>query len=833
MATRLTSQSIPNLINGISEQNPVQRNPAQGQTQINFQSNIVEGLSKRPSLHHIANVLSSTAFPNNSAVHWINRDSDDQYVAVFTNNATPKVYDLAGNQKTVSTPNGTSYLATTSPINNLKFVNIADYTFVANTEKTILEDTATTAAKVEEFLVYCKSSNYGREYSVKLTHQDWSYGYEVQFQMPTGNDASTDSGFRDTNKIIDILLYGTSSADWSSTADGIGFKTIRSDSGATVSTTQGLANYSAITSKFTFTKYENVAYGRLNNQSKTYTVTTTDGFGNQAMYAVKDEIQDFSDLPYYAKVDMIIKITGEEGETLGDYYVRHKAGGIWSETVAPDVKLGVDNSTMPHALINNNDGTFTFKQVDWTDRVAGDNDTNPAPSFVNKKATNLTFFQNRLGILADQSLVLTENAQFFNFFITTGTDVLDTDPIDIAASGTTVNKLYNSIDFNEQLLLFSQESQYVLESSGDAVSPTTAVLTKTSSFSHDIDVKPADAGRFVYFAQRRNDKTSIVEYFADDDSLVNDGMNLTVGVSSLIPTGIHKIVSNDVEDTLIGLVHDTLDTTNTTEYTPSGAITPNYASKMYIYKYFWDSDKKAQSSWSVWDFTGIEILSAETYDSYIYVLYNENTNTKLGRIDLRNPNYSGLNFPVHLDMLTAVTGTYNAGTDQTTYTLPYNTTQAIKVVRASNGSDLPLVSQVGTAITVAGNHTSALLGVAYTSTYQFSTQYIRKGGDSTASIVSGRYQIRTMKLAYEDSGFFKVTVAANNKPSYDYTMTGNIVGGSTTLIGQPNIDSGVFSVPIQSENTKYTATITSTSHLPCHFISAEIEGYYKNRATSI
>ena len=90
-----------------------------------------------------------------------------------------------------------------------------------------------------------------------------------------------------------------------------------------------------------------------------------------------------------------------------------------------------------------------------------------------------------------------------------------------------------------------------------------------------------------------------------------------------------------------------------------------------------------------------------------------------------------------------------------------------------------------------------------------------------------------MKLAYEDSGFFKVTIAANNKPVHDYTMTGNIVGGSSTLIGQPNIDSGVFSIPIQSENTKYTATITSASHLPCHFISAEIEGYYKNRATSI
>ena len=115
---------------------------------------------------------------------------------------------------------------------------------------------------------------------------------------------------------------------------------------------------------------------------------------------------------------------------------------------------------MPFALVNNNDGTFTFDKVSWVDRIAGDETTNPAPKFVGKTINNLTFFQNRLGILADQNLTFTENGEFFNFYITTGTDVLDTDPVDIAASGTTVNKLYNSIDFNEQLLIFSEEAQY-------------------------------------------------------------------------------------------------------------------------------------------------------------------------------------------------------------------------------------------------------------------------------------------------------------------------------------------------------------------------------------
>ena len=50
-------------------------------------------------------------------------------------------------------------------------------------------------------------------------------------------------------------------------------------------------------------------------------------------------------------------------------------------------------------------------------------------------------------------LKFTENASFFNVFATTSTQVLDTDPIDIAASGTQVNTLKNSVGFNESLLL--------------------------------------------------------------------------------------------------------------------------------------------------------------------------------------------------------------------------------------------------------------------------------------------------------------------------------------------------------------------------------------------
>ena len=955
MATQVVSQSIPTLVQGISQQNPVQRNVGQAESQINFQSNIVEGLSKRPPTEYIADILASTAYPNNAAVHWINRDSSNRYTAIFYNGGV-KVYDLAGNYKTTTvSSDGATYLTTTNPMENLKFVDIADYTFVANKGVTVAEDTATTTAKVQEFLIYIKSTEYGRRYKVKLTHPDIAYGVEAEFQLPDGSDASSDAIFRDTEKIADILMKGTSSSHWNASAGGIAFKVVRLDTGATLSTTQGLATLPTLTAEFTFTQYGNTIYGVVDDGNAAYTVETSDGHGNSAMYAIKDEINDFANLPYYAKPNMIIKITGDEGDVLSDYYVKFEEDGLWKETVAPGVKVGLNETTMPFALVNNNDGTFTFDKISWVDRVAGDETTNPAPKFVGKTINNLTFFQNRLGILADQNLTFTENGEFFNFYITTGTDVLDTDPVDIAASGTTVNKLYNSIDFNEQLLVFSEEAQYLLESTGEAITPTETMLKKTSAFNHAIKIAPKSAGKFVYFAQDRNDKTAVSEYFADDDTLTNDGIDVTAGVGSLIPTNAHKIITNTNEDTLCVLCHDTLDAVNSVAYTPSSALgvqagatctitvtdyaniavgttltflkndgtkvtltsetlggtaptgtngfrpnesnnttadniftafasidgftvanpaanvitvtrdtvggehltvrssdpvrlavtnfssTPVNANTLFVYKYFWDANKKVQAAWSKWDFTNTQILSAESYDSYLYLLVNENKNTKLLRMDLRNPYYTGLPHNIYLDMRTSeITGTYNAATDLTTYNLPYNDTnnQTIAAVDVNTGADVIIDSSSGSGASstyIQGHHTTVVFGSKFTSSYQFSVPYVRetKTSGSTTSVTTGRFQIRTLSVNYENTAFFQAVVTPKMRDTQTYEFSGIVLDSAEAILGQPSIESGTYRIPIQAKNTDYTCTLTSSSHLPCNFISAELEGYYHRRSRRI
>ena len=605
---------------------------------------------------------------------------------------------------------------------------------------------------------------------------------------------------------------------------------------------------------------------------------------------------------------------------------------------------------MPHALINNNDGTFTFQKLDWTDRSCGDaTDTNTDPSFVGKTIQNLTFYKNRLGILSGENLILAENASYFNFFATTVTQVLDTDPIDIAASGTQVNTLKNSVSFNETLLLFSDTAQYKLDHAGDTISPTTAILNEVSSFEHDDNVTPIGAGKFAYFAQARTNNTAIREYYSDDDTLTNDGLDISVSVQTLIPTNAYQIISNTVEDCLAILCSDTADA-QVAPYSASSDVTATNADTMYIYKYFFDGGEKVQTAWSKWEFTGVKILGGFSIESNVYLFTAEGQTTKLFKVDLRNLKDATLGFGIYLDKMVSVTGTYSSGTDLTTLTSPYGAKTGLMAVDKTDGTDYALTSAsnatctitvsdaaniaVGSTITITdnagvsttmtatnsdpasalefsvggsrtnddvadniavgsggvlginnlagysapnpaggtpvitvtravagdsnltvtssdptrlavtnfvapsytlvGNHTSLWIGTPYESKYTLSPQYVRENtGRGLLAVTTGRYQIRNIALTYENSGFFTAEVTPENRSTSTTVMNGLVLGTSGSTIGAPALHSGTIKVPIQCRNTDFTFDIKSSSHLPMYVASAEVEGYYHNRANRI
>ena len=78
----LVSRTIPNLVQGISQQPEVLRLSSQATVQENGFSSVVEGLKKRPPTNYLAKLGTST--PNNAYIHTINRDTTERYLIQLT-----------------------------------------------------------------------------------------------------------------------------------------------------------------------------------------------------------------------------------------------------------------------------------------------------------------------------------------------------------------------------------------------------------------------------------------------------------------------------------------------------------------------------------------------------------------------------------------------------------------------------------------------------------------------------------------------------------------------------------------------------------------------------
>ena len=139
----LQTYTIPNLSQGVSQQPDAQRDPTQGEIQVNGVSSISEGLRKRDSTRTIAKVSNSKF--GDAYIHTILRDTTEEYLAVITSSGI-KVFDLEGTEFSVTTDatDGYNYLSgITDARTQLRAQTIADYTFVTNRTTLVKMDTAT------------------------------------------------------------------------------------------------------------------------------------------------------------------------------------------------------------------------------------------------------------------------------------------------------------------------------------------------------------------------------------------------------------------------------------------------------------------------------------------------------------------------------------------------------------------------------------------------------------------------------------------------------------------------------------------------------------------
>ena len=100
----LVSTTIPNLVNGVSQQPYSLRLASQCEVQENAHSSVVEGLRKRPPTRFKAKIRSTPVAENSVYTHIINRDQNERYIVVIQNGGL-QVFDLNGNEKPINTPN--------------------------------------------------------------------------------------------------------------------------------------------------------------------------------------------------------------------------------------------------------------------------------------------------------------------------------------------------------------------------------------------------------------------------------------------------------------------------------------------------------------------------------------------------------------------------------------------------------------------------------------------------------------------------------------------------------------------------------------------------------
>lgn len=127
----LTTRTLPQLFNGVSRQPAILRSQDQTESELNSWAAASAGVGKRPPTEHVASL--GAAISDDAVIHIINRDATERYIVIIDDSAI-RVFDFDGNEKTVSTPGGTAYLAGS----DLVAVTVADYTFIVNRATKVL-----------------------------------------------------------------------------------------------------------------------------------------------------------------------------------------------------------------------------------------------------------------------------------------------------------------------------------------------------------------------------------------------------------------------------------------------------------------------------------------------------------------------------------------------------------------------------------------------------------------------------------------------------------------------------------------------------------------------
>lgn len=545
--TNLVNITLSSLSSGVTQQYQEGRFDSQVSEMTNCIPSITRGVLRRNPLEAIKTLtgVSASKLADSFVYTYDRGTSDEQYMVIIPGDGDTWVYntntgELIDNASVSSGVASRAYMTTPTGVRAktaFKALTIGDQTFIVNTTVTPSMDSSTTTTSG-----YADKAFYWVKKTVSVVTQQYQsetdvgsllkgYTYTLNNTTIEGEEDTRPSGSGlpgtgvdlNTSYKIAAAIAADSANSYASTADGA------------------------------------VAY----RTSTPAEWEWSDSFGDEASIGVWKDITQSDKLPVNlpsALDGFIVKVSGGTSAEFDDYYLKYTFDNrTWKEVAAPGIEYKVDADTMPHVLYRQADSSFkldTYNEVvggmvgtasNWGELESGGQDGLDFPSFIGQPINNIFFHKNRLGFMTSDNIILSRTGSYGNFFIQTKQEVLDDDPIDLAVASTDVTTLRHAVPTAGQLIIFSDDTQFSLQSVEGPLTPNTADIIDISNYTYGNRAPAKAIGNKVFFTNQSGKSSQLYSYkVTDNGAQITEAVPMSIHLPTYIDESASNIIGHDV-----------------------------------------------------------------------------------------------------------------------------------------------------------------------------------------------------------------------------------------------------------------------------------------------
>ena len=798
-------------VHGVSTLAPRNRMRGQAEQQINFRSDPVNKLSRRPStiFKGIGPGILSGADASNCLLHTYTRNGKE-YVYIFR-----EFRELGGNLQCTVQLRIDGALVRERLINcgpygklkeNFKIVTIGDTTFVVNRKQVVQSIEVEDSTPVVSYLNVISALNYGEEIKfsirVALENSIGTITFNMVYIVPDLGDPpdyDTADKARATNAVAEAI------ANQVNLQVNQPFKAVHK--GSVVAIVQDESHSETI---------------------KELVIEVETGQGSRSVIATNNTNQDIEGLPLFGLEGSHITVKPRPTSDRGTYYLRADKVNdeietgqnpltevVWVETRSKKGNHKLDADTLPITLVVENDD-YTVEIPEWEERQTGDDKTNKVPAFVGRTIQDVATHQNRLIILSSNTISMSRTDNLYNFFRESVVRLMVTDPISVSSSSTNSDVLQHVVNHNRDLMINSSSGQFKIDGNV-AVTPETVSLPQVTAYTCQVGVPPVAFGNAVLFPMTYGASSGILIYNKDAQVESDKATQISNHVQGLMQGDVTVM---DADSTLEMCV---VKTSNSPPNT------------LYVYEQYTEFDEARQRSWSVWEFNGV-VRDCKLIKNKLVVLLQRGTlvieeiilNTRIANDDDR----------IFLDNKMELTVQKLTNFDALYVELPLSihTFNELKVVY-NKDAQYPL-SEVKISQFSSGNRLNidnseydyiqegdtVIVGTPFRSSYIPTRPF--RWTEAGQVVTTDKLRVSRFTLSLVDSADVSMSIKSEIYPEETQEFNSRIVGGLNNLVGVQPFTTGDVQFSFSKEADLAVPEFFTEGYLPLTIAGISWFGQY-------